>query len=491
MSAIVSFKSSIQKLSWKHSVSFINCVYLNQRPFSAMPTETARQHAQDYIDYVHASPTPYHAVKTAKQRLDKAGFKQIKERDPWGSTVVPGGKYYTTRNASTIVAFAVGKKWKPGNPISIVGSHVDSCVLRLKPVSKRQADGYLQFGVECYGGGLWATWFDRDLGVAGRVMCRTKDGGIEQKEVNLERPIARVPSLAPHFGKSVPFEFNKETQLFPIAGLVEAELNRTGQTAEDAKKDDKSSESADSFSPVKPMSQRHHPYLLELIAKDAGVSAEDVIDFELILYDIQKPSFGGLKDEFVLAARQDNLGMTYCALEGLIRSTSPSGVSLDNDNTIRMIAGFDHEEIGSTSAQGANSSVLPSIVRRLSCLPVSSDAQSDASYDRAGSETTDTSTAYEQTLATSFMISADMTHGINPNYAGMYEGEHKPHINKGVVIKVNANQRYATNSPGIALLQEAARKAKRGPSDKRTSGEGVPLQYFVAKNDMPCGSTIG
>ncbi|KAF1353229.1 aspartyl aminopeptidase [Delphinella strobiligena] len=449
--------------------------------------------AQDFLDFVNASPTPFHAVAEAKQRLDKAGYKQIKERDSWSSTIVPGGKYYITRNASTIVAFAVGQKWKPGKPFAVVGAHTDSCCLRLKPVSKRQSDGFLQVGVECYGGGMWHTWFDRDLGIAGRVMVKRPDGGIEQKLVHIDRPICRVPNLAVHFGGSVPFEFNKEAHLYPIAGLVEAELNRQGKTSEDAKKDETKEEDAE-FSPLKKPLERHHAYVVEIVADEAGVQPEEVLDFELSLFDVQKGTLGGLNNELIYSARLDNLGMTYCAVEGLIKSTSSEGKPLTDDTTVRMIACFDHEEIGSTSAQGADSNIMPSILHRLSTLHFSNEAESDRSYDRADHPTrrdSDVSTAYEQSLAASFLVSADMAHSVNPNYSGKYEAEHKPLMNKGTVIKINANVRYATNSPGIVLIQEVAKRAKKSNGDFRKSGPGVPLQLFVVKNDSPCGSTIG
>ena len=392
-----------------------------------------------------------------------------------------------TRNASTIIAFAIGKKWQPGNPLAMIGAHTDSCVLRLKPTSKRQSDGFLQFGVEAYGGGMWHTWFDRDLGIAGRVMCKTEKG-IESKLVNINRPICRIPSLAVHFGGSVPFEFNKETQLFPIAGLAEAELRRLGKTEEEVKKEAAEDEE---FQPLTKPKERHLPRLLELIAEEAGVSPESIEDFELSLYDVQKSCLGGLNNEFVLSARLDNLMMTFCAIQGLINSTGSSGKSLDDETPIRLAAGFDHEEVGSTSAHGANGSMMLNITRRLACLPSSStpSTSSDASYDKLSE--LDPSTAWEQSLAASFLVSADMSHSVNPNYGEKHEREHRPLLNKGVVIKVNSNQRYATNSPGIVLVQEAARRAKRGSYDVRSEGKGVPLQLFVVRNDCPCGSTIG
>lgn len=359
----------------------------------------------------------------------------------------------------------------------------------------------MQIAVETYGGGLWHTWFNRDLSIAGRVMIRGKDGIVQQKLVRLQKPICHIPALAVHFGGSVPLEFNKETQLFPIAGLVSAELNRTGKTAEDVKKTEGDKLKEEAFAPLKSASQRHHPVLVELIAKEADCSAEDILDFELSLQDAQPACIGGLNDEFVFSARLDNLGMTYCAVEGLISSVQSTS-ALDNESTIRLIACFDHEEIGSTSAQGADSNMLPAVLRRLCCLPAAAAAHSDG--DSASSDKTwqkisadeDHSTAYEQTLASSFLISADMAHSVNPNYAGKYEQDHKPEMNAGTVIKINANVRYATSSPGIVLLQECAKRAEPGSfrppgSSSQREGAGVPLQLFVVRNDSSCGSTIG
>ncbi|KAF2089258.1 aspartyl aminopeptidase [Saccharata proteae CBS 121410] len=443
------------------------------------------QQAEDFLSFVNASPTPFHAVQSARQRLEKAGFKQIKERDAWSSTLQPGGKYFLTRNASSIVAFAIGKKWKPGNPIGMIGAHTDSPCLRIKPVSKKSGDGFLQVGVETYGGGLWHTWFDRDLSIAGRVMAKTSDGSFVQKLVKVDRPILRVPTLAVHLDRQEKFEFNKESQLFPIAGLVAAELNRQGKTEQEAKDADKE-QAEGTFEPLQTVTQRHHPYIVEIIAQEAGVNPSDIMDFEMVLYDTQKSVIGGLNNELIFSARLDNLMMSFCSTEGIIASVaSPS--ALENDSTIRLIALFDHEEIGSQTAQGADSNLLPAVVRRLSVLPAAED-DSDKSYDKLD----DHATAYEQTLSTSFLISADMAHSVHPNYPAKYESSHRPEMNKGTVIKINANARYATNSPGIVLLQEVAKRAKKASTAvNTTSSEGVPLQLFVVRNDSSCGSTIG
>ena len=340
---------------------------------------------------------------------------------------------------------------------------------------------------------MWHSWFDRDLGAAGRVMVKGKDDTMEMRLVRISRPVCRVPNLAVHFGHSEPFTFNKETQLFPILGLVSAELNRTGKSAEETKKEEAEAEEQSGFNPLKTTIQRHHPYFISLLAEEAGCKPEDILDFELSLYDTQPPCIGGLNNEFVFSARLDNLGMTYCAVEGIIQSVA-SLSALEGDSTIRMIACFDHEEVGSQSAQGADSDMLPAVVRRLSSVP-SSSGGSEKSYEKVGNgESEPLSSAYEQTLITSFLVSADMAHAVNPNYGANYESDHRPHMNEGTVIKINVGARYATNSPGIVLLQECARRAK--PSSFQMPGSkskdsGVPLQLFVVRNDHRCGSTIG
>lgn len=420
----------------------------------------------------------YHAVQSSISRLEKAGFTSIKERDNWSSTLRPGGKYYMTRNASTIVAFAIGSKWKPGNPIAMVGAHTDSPCLRIKPVSKKTGVGFMQVGVETYGGGIWHSWFDRDLSIAGRVLVKDGKGNFVQKLVKVDRPIIRIPTLAIHLDRSSEFNPNKETELFPIAGMIAAELNRTGETA--ASKSDANENPEETFQPLKDLTDRHHPYIIELIAQHASVEVADVVDFEMVLYDTQKSCLGGLNEEFIYSARLDNLEMTYCSVMGLIDSVSAG--SLDEETSIRLITCFDHEEIGSTSAHGANSDLLPAVVRRLSILAGGrhGDTSSDKSWEHISSDPEiDLTTAFEQSMAVSFLVSADMAHSVHPNYVGKYESNHQPEMNKGTVIKINANQRYATNSPGIVLVQEAAKHA------------GVPLQLFVVRNDSSCGSTIG
>lgn len=291
-------------------------------------------------------------------------------------------------------------------------------------------------------------------------MVRRHDGKIVARLVKIDTPILRIPTLAIHLDRQEAFSFNKETQLFPIAGLAAAALNEPGPKVEE----EKALESEESgFEPLAAMAERHHPAFVKLIAAAAHTDVDNVLDFEMILYDTQPSVLGGLNDELIFSGRLDNLTMSFCATVAIIESLD-SDDALDDEEGIRLIALFDHEEIGSLSAQGADSNVLPAIIRRLSTLT---------------GDGTSTSTAYEQTLIKSMLWSCDMAHSVHPNYPAKYESHHRPHMNKGVVVKVNANARYATNTPGIVITEEIAREA------------GVPLQLFVVRNDSSCGSTIG
>lgn len=422
---------------------------------------------QEFVNFLNSSPTPYHAVHNIKSHLQSNGFVELKETDPWESHFKKLGKYFVTRNNSSIVAFVVGGKWKPGNPVAIVGAHTDSPVLRIKPISKRTNEGFSQIGVECYGGGIWHSWFDSDLSVAGRVMVQdSKSKNIVSRLVDLKKPLLKIPTLAIHLDRDVntKFEFNKETQLLPIAGL----------SIKDKKEETKKSEgccgdsqplSEDQFSSLKSIIERHHEDLLELIRKDLELeNVTDIEDFELILYDHKPSTLGGIHDEFVFSGRLDNLTSCFTSMHGI---TEAADTGLSEDEGIRMVAMFDHEEIGSSSAQGADSNFLPNVLERITPLAGSDDVQQTSA------------SSLLQSAAKSFFLSSDVAHAVHPNYSSKHETQHKPQFGAGPVVKINANQRYMTNSPGLVLLKKIADEAE------------IPLQLFVGANNVPCGSTIG
>jgi len=419
----------------------------------------ALEHAENFVKFVNESPTPYHAVNNVKILLVQAGFTELSERSNWNTKgLKKNGKYFVTRNGSSIIAFTVGGEFAHGNGIAIVGAHTDSPCLRIKPISKKTSEGFIQVGVEQYGGLIAHSWFDRDLSIAGRVYVN-ENGQYVPKLLKINKPLLRIPTLAIHLDREVntKFEFNKETKLVPIAGQISVDKNEKATCCAD---DPNLQLTEEQFESVQNVITRHNKSLIELIAKELNVEVGQIEDFELVLYDHQKSTIGGLNDEFIFSPRLDNLTSCFTATIGLIDSTE----NLSSQKGIQLISLFDHEEIGSVSAQGADSTFLPDTIARLTKI----------NYDGTGSVD-----YFHESMARSFLLSSDMAHGVHPNYGDKYEAQNRPQVNLGPVIKINANQRYATNSPGIVLIKKVADKAQ------------VPLQLFVVRNDSPCGSTIG
>ncbi|KAL0583858.1 hypothetical protein ABG067_006302 [Albugo candida] len=396
---------------------------------------------QRFLKFVNSSPSPFHAVQEAIEILKSAGFQAIAEDKLHQNDLQPGGKYYVTRNRSAIIAFAIGGKHERRNGFNIIGAHTDSPCLKIKPISNLESEGFLQVGVECYGGGLFHTWFDRDLGFAGRVIVRESKRSFKTRLVCVNRPIMRIPTLAIHLDREAAngINYNKETHLRPIlATAIRAELEKIAHGEKKAKKDDER--------------PKHHSILLNLIAKELKVRTEEVCDFELCLFDTQGANVGGLLNEFIFSARLDNLCCSWLALKSLVSSID----SLDQETNTRMIALFDNEEVGSQSRMGAGSDFLQTVMTAV-----------------AGEQN------WFEAARNSFCVSADMAHGVHPNYSQKHEHNHRPALHAGPVIKYNANQRYATTSESAFLMKELARR------------HGVKLQEFVVRQDTGCGSTIG
>jgi aspartyl aminopeptidase len=386
------------------------------------------------IDFIKKSPTPFHAVETMIQTLERHGFKQLDEAAPWSiDSGEQGGRYFVTRNDSSIIAFRLNKPLTE-NGMRMVGAHTDSPCLKVKPNPEIISNNYLQLGVEVYGGALLNPWFDRDLSLAGRVSYINEDGAIDHQLINLEKAIAIIPSLAIHLDKEANDQrsINKQQHLPPILmKMPETEV----AIQDEANKVD--------FKAV----------LLKIInanIRQADVdksAAVKVLDYELSFYDVQPPAVIGLHDDFIASARLDNLLSCYTGLMALIADGEQNTLLVCND----------HEEVGSMSAAGAQGSFLKSVLERL--------CGNDENTSRM--------------IANSTMISADNAHGVHPNFEDKHDGNHGPILNDGPVIKVNANQRYASNSQTGALFKHLCELAD------------VPFQSFVVRSDMACGSTIG
>ena len=385
-------------------------------------TAQARETAQDLLHFIDASPSPWHAVQSTEQRLLQQGFTKLEETDSW--QLQAGGAYYVVRGGASIIAFKLGQQALTDTGFRIVGAHTDSPGLRLKPNAAYSSDGLIRIGVEVYGGPILATFTDRDLSIAGRVMVRGTNG-TETHLFKFDNALLRLPNLAIHMNREVNdkgLKLNKQTEL----PLLFAE-------SKDGVEADKQ--------------------FLSHIAANLNIKAEDILTFELNVFDTQKGVIWGASQEFIADSQLDNLASCHAAITAITSITNPTSTT--------VCALFDHEEVGSESATGASGSFLADIITRI------------ASNQKLDEE------ARLRALAKSFFISADMAHAYHPNHPGAYEPCHHVQVNHGPVIKTNANQRYSTNADTSARFIILCERAE------------VPYQQYAHRTDLGCGSTIG
>lgn len=410
------------------------------------------------------NPTVFHSINAFTSQLARAGYEQLSERDVWTEKLQLGGKYYVTRNGSALIAFSIGRSYKPGNGIGIVAGHVDALTAKLKPVSKLPAKaGYVQLGIAPYAGGMNNTWWDRDLGVGGRVLIKdSKTGKVENRLVKLDWPIARIPSLAPHFGMAALGPFNKETQMVPIIGLDKSDMSPGAEPLHDCRI------KAGTFAATQP------ERLVRAVASE--LSIEDygsLVNWELELFDTQPAQLGGLDKEFIFAGRIDDKLCCYAAIEALLATSEDTSPGI-----VKMAGCFDDEEIGSLLRQGAKSNFMGSVIDRI-CEGMLHHKNAEAAKRGTGTTAQFGPNLINQTLANSFLISSDVTHAVNPNFLGAYLENHSPRLNVGVAISADPNGHMTTDSVSTALLQRVAEKC------------GSTLQIFQIRNDSRSGGTIG
>ncbi|KAJ0165198.1 Vacuolar aminopeptidase 1 [Colletotrichum tanaceti] len=407
-------------------------------------------YTQPFVDFLSENPTIFHAVSYFKDKLAAAGFTELPARESWADKLQPGGKYWTTRNGSALIAFTVGKAYKPGNGVAIVAGHIDALTAKLKPVSSKPTRaGYLQLGVAPYAGALNQTWWDRDLSIGGRVVVRDESSHkTTTKLVRLDWPIARIPTLAPHFGVGMMGQNNPETQAVPIIGLESA---------------DSSSTPTEPLGPKGAFVNTQPPKLVKLISKELGLaSPAQILNWELELYDSQPAQTGGLDREFIFGGRIDDKLCSWAALTGLLAAESDP-----SDGVIKLVALFDDEEIGSLLRQGARGNFLPLTIER------AVESLSGAADVAFGTD------VLCRTFASSFLLSADVTHAGNPNFLGYYLDEHVPRLNVGIAICGDSNGHMTTDAVSTAILQRVGELS------------GAPTQTFQIRNDTRSGGTVG
>ncbi|WP_030969388.1 M18 family aminopeptidase [Streptomyces sp. NRRL S-1824] len=380
-----------------------------------------RSHTDDLLTFIRASPSPYHAVASAIQRLEKAGFRELRGTDDWTGTT--GGSFVARGGA--LIAWYVPEDAPAHTPFRIVGTHTDSPNLRIKPTPDTGSAGWRQIAVEIYGGVPLNTWLDRDLGVSGRLALRGPGGTTESRLVQIDEPLLRVPQLAIHLDRSV------------NEGLA---LDRQRHVA-----------------PLWALGAPEEGALLRRVAAAAEVDPDEVLGWDLMLHDIQPPGYLGADREFVVSSRLDNLVSVHAGVTAL----AGAATGAERPSYIPVLAAFDHEEVGSGSETGAQSPMLERVLGR------SVTARGGSSED------------WSRAVSGAFCVSADMAHAVHPNYAERHDPDHHPLPNGGPTIKVNVNQRYATDSTGMAVFAAACERA------------GAPWQPFVSNNAMPCGTSIG
>lgn len=372
------------------------------------------------LEFIDRSPSPYHAAENAAGRLTDAGYRRYDPADEW--TDLTGGGYVL--DGGSLIAWWIPQDATARTPVALVGAHTDSPNLRVKVRPDTGRAGWRQLGVDVYGGALVNSWLDRDLGLSGRVVTRSPEGLCTQL-VKVDRPILRVPQLAIHLDREIVEKgllLDKQAHLAPVWGL--GEVDEGG--------------------------------FVRFLADELMVEPDEILHWDVMAHDLTPGTVLGASGEMIAAGRLDNLHSCFCAVEALIGApTAPSG------GPVRFVALFDHEEIGSGSATGASSRALQATLER--------------TVTARGGTTEDVHRA----VAGSLCVSADMAHGVHPNYLDRHEPEHHVQLNGGPVIKHNANVRYATDAVTAARFTEACDRA------------GVPVQSYVHRSNLACGSTIG
>lgn len=380
--------------------------------------------AREMIEFIDDSPSPYHAVQNSSSILEENGFTKLEPTDKWELKL--GGRYYIKKTNSTVIAFTIPNKLDLKKGIKIFASHTDSPSIRIKPNPEMLTNNMLRLNTEIYGGPILSTWFDRPLGIAGRLITRTNDAFKPKTNcIKLDDLVVVIPNLCIHQNRDVNngHKIDKQLEVLPILTLIKDRLETKN-------------------------------LLLKSIANKLNIDVDSILDFDLMLYPLEKGSLAGLNEEMISCTKLDNLLSVYAGLIGIVESKNDS-------EKINVFVAFDNEEIGSSTKQGADSNYLSNILERIMyCL----------GYKRED---------YLQILSSSFMLSADSGHVAHPSFLGKADLTNQCKMNEGVAIKLSVNQRYTSDGYSMAVIKEIVRE------------KDIKLQYFVNNSNEIGGSTIG
>jgi len=384
---------------------------------------------KELLEYINRSTAPYQVVAESEKILAEAGFEALPVTKRWN--LEKGKSYYVIPYPTTLLAFTIGEDWEPTHPFRIGAAHTDHPGFRVKPNAEMTQGKYLKLNTEVYGGPILNTWMDRPLSLAGRVALRSDDVfHPTMKLIDIKKPILTIPNLAIHINREVNkgVELNRQTDTLPLVGMIKEAL--------DGKEGD------DKF------------FFLNFLAEKLGVNKEDILDYDMYIYNAEEGSTIGLNEEFISSPRLDNLTSCYALLKGIIEGRRTRGVN--------VIALYDNEEIGSKTKQGADSALLPMIIDKI--------------YTGLGVNPVEYK---NEAMLDSILLSVDVAHGVHPNRPEKYDPINQAFLNKGVVFKIDSNQKYTYDTEAIGILQQVCEKSD------------AAYQKFVNRSDAPGGSTLG
>ncbi|MFU0827967.1 MAG: M18 family aminopeptidase [Lachnoclostridium sp.] len=380
--------------------------------------------ATDLLSFIKKATSPYQVVEEGIKLLSEASFQEIKLKDHW--KLEKGGAYYINPYGTSLFAFTVGEEWKEGQNLRIGAAHTDHPGFRIKPNAEMSTDAYYKLNTEVYGGPILNTWLDRPLSVAGRVALKSKDPfHPRMRLIDMKKPLLTIPNLAIHMNREVNkgVELNKQTDTIPIIGTIKENLNKNN-------------------------------FFLDYLASQLQVNMEDILDYDLYIYNAEEGSIIGMDEDFISCPRLDNLTSVWALLKGLKEGRRKEGINL--------IALYDNEEIGSRSKQGADSSLLNMVLERI--------------YEGLGSEKR---TSLYEAISDGILLSVDVAHAVHPNRPEKYDPLNHAKLNGGVVIKIDSNQKYTFDTEAVAIVQQICEL------------NGVLYQKFVNRSDVAGGMTLG